>query len=125
MNKFIFQSKKYITDTYDHYVLRNKTLKYLVFEYSKVGVVFLFILISFFVYFRYISLASTEWYFLRQANNNLDAVSFQYDILQADILGKTQHNWENMHDGWARIDIIEVNTQIVYVPQNEMITMKD
>lgn len=123
MNKFIFESKKYITKTYDHYVLKNKTFRYLFLEYSKLWIVIFFLFGSLFLYFRFISLASTEGYFLRQADNQLDSISFQYDILQTDILNKTQENRVNMHNGWSSIDIIEVNTQIVYVPSNETVAL--
>lgn len=44
------------------------------------------------IYILLINKASTEGYFLRQANNHLDSTTFNYKIVKADILELKQQN---------------------------------
>jgi hypothetical protein len=72
--------------------------RHIVFDMLKIFVLaatFLFIL---FIYLYYVNLASTRGYFLRQANQNYDAVNFQFEIVKTQLLSLKQENREKIHN---------------------------
>jgi hypothetical protein len=84
----------------------------------KISLMVLFVLVCGFVYFRYISLSSTQWYWLRRANSDLSALNFQYEIVKTEILEKNQQNWANMYWNSQTKTIIEVTPELVELPKN-------
>jgi len=74
-------------------------------------------------YLRFVSLASTEWYFLRQANNDLNETSFSYEIVKTEILDQTQKNWEQMYWNNQNKNIIDIRPEIVRVPSKTELTI--
>lgn len=80
------------------------------------GLIFVF-LFCLFIYLRYVSLSSTYGYFLRQENQNLNNVSFQYEIFKTQILDQRQKNREKMNSTKPqKRDVVTVSAQIVTIP---------
>lgn len=76
------------------------------------------------IYLRYVSLSSTHGYFLRQENQKLNNVSFQYEIYKTQILDQRQKNWETINSTKSsRRDVVTVNAQIVTIPVKTELSM--
>lgn len=86
MKKFIFTPRKILKKGYTAYTSKAQFRGILWLDIIKVSVVLIGILLSTFFYLKYVSLSSTEGYFLRQANNKLNVAKFNYEILKIKIL---------------------------------------
>lgn len=76
------------------------------------------------IYLRYVSLSSTHGYFLRQENQKLNNISFQYEIYKTQILDQRQKNWETINSSKSsRRDVVTVNAQIVTIPVKTELSM--
>lgn len=84
----------------------------------------MFLILCWFIYLRFVSLASTEWYFLRQANNDLLAIHFKYEIVKTELLDKTQNNREKMYWNNQTKKIIDVRPEIVKIPNKSELTYR-
>jgi len=84
----------------------------------KVGILFVSFLFIIFIYLYYVNLASTRGYFLRQANQDYDAVNFQFEIVKTQLLSLKQENWAKIHNWDYQHEVIKLKTEIVYVPEN-------
>lgn len=83
------------------------------------------LLFCMFIYLRYVSLSSTHGYFLRKENQNLNNVSFQYEIYKTQILDQRQKNWEKINSTKsAKREVVTVNAQIVTIPVIKELSMK-
>ena len=115
MKKFAFISTNSIKDYYNFLLNKEKTNRY-IFDLVKIGWMALFIIMCLFTYFRYVSLSSTEWYWLRKANSDLSALNFQYEIVKTEILEKNQENRSNMYGNSQTKTIVEVSPELVQIP---------
>jgi len=61
-------------------------------------------------------MASTRGYFLRQEDQKLSAISFQFEILKTKMLDYTQQNRDTVHGSIFKNDVINVNTEVVRIP---------
>lgn len=123
MKKFAFTSTNWIKKYYDFLLNKEKNNKY-VSDMVKVSILCAIILFSSITYFRYISLSSTEWFFYRQASNQLSAAQFRYEIEKTEILEKTQKNWDTMYTSNQNSKIVDVRTEYVQVPTKAELTYK-
>ncbi|MBO4515972.1 hypothetical protein J5751_00625 [bacterium] len=96
MKKFAFISTNTIKEYYDFLLNKERANRY-ISDLIKISLMVLFVIVCGFVYFRYISLSSTQGYWLRRANSDLSALNFQYEIVKTEILEKNQQNWANMY----------------------------
>ena len=96
MNKFVFISTNSIKEYYNFLLNKQKSHKFIV-DTVKLSWLFVFLSLCWFIYLRFVSLASTEWYFLRKANNELAAMQFKQEIVKTEILEQTQRNREKMY----------------------------
>lgn len=121
MKKFAFISTNSIKEYYNFLLNKEKANKYLM-DLIKISGIILFIIICWCIYFRYISLSSTQWYWLRRANSDLSALNFQYEIVKTEILEKNQQNRANMYWNSQTKTIIEVNPELVELPKKSELT---
>ena len=121
MKKFAFISTNTIKEYYDFLLNKERNNRY-VSDLIKISLMVLFVIVCGFVYFRYISLSSTQWYWLRRANSDLSALNFQYEIVKTEILEKNQQNWANMYGNSQTKTIIEVTPELVELPKNSELT---
>ena len=121
MKKFAFISTNTIKEYYNFLLNKERNNRY-VSDLIKISLMVLFVIVCGFIYFRYISLASTQWYWLRRANSDLSALNFQYEIVKTEILEKNQQNWANMYGNSQTKTIIEVTPELVELPKNSELT---
>ncbi len=122
MKKFAFISTNWLQQCYKFVLNKQRAHKHFM-DIVKIWWLFLFIIMSWVFYLRFVSLASTEWYFLRQANNDLNETSFSYEIVKTEILDQTQKNWEQMYWNNQNKNIIDIRPEIVRVPSKTELTI--
>lgn len=69
-----------------------------------------------FAYLVFVNSSSTRGYFLRQETQKLSAVSFQYEILNTQILDLRQKNWDSIHGMDFNREIVDIRAEVVKVP---------
>jgi len=121
MKKFAFISTNTLKKYYNFLLNKEKANRY-ISDLIKISGTLLFIIICWLMYFRYISLASTQWYWLRRANSDLSALNFQYEIVKTEILEKNQQNRANMYWNSQTKTIIEINPELVELPKESELT---
>lgn len=85
-------------------------------ELFKVGALSLFLLVCGLFYLYFVNLSSTRWYFLKQANQNMVAITFQYEILKTKLLDYKQQNWNSVQSTSFKRDVIDISAEIVKIP---------
>jgi hypothetical protein len=115
MKKFAFISKNSVKEYYDFLLNKQKNNK-LFLDVIKISGLAGFFVLCTLIYLRFVSLSSTEWYFLRKANNELAAIQFKQEIVKTEILEQTQRNREKMYGNNQTKKIIEIHPEIVQVP---------
>ncbi len=91
MKKFVFIPKK-ILNGYNNYTNKKQFQGIALSDLIKISTVSLWIIVTLFYYLMFVNLSSTKWYFLKQANRQLDLEKFNYEILKIKIL---EHEKEN------------------------------
>lgn len=122
MQKFAFISSNSIQHFCDFVLNKQRAHKYFM-DVLKIWILLTWIIISGFFYLRFVSLASTEWYFLRQANNELSSTNFKYEIVKTEILDQTQQNRTQMYGNNTNKKIINIRPEIVSVPSKTELTI--
>ena len=115
MKKFAFISKNSVKEHYDFLLNKQKNNK-LFLDVIKISGLAGFFILCTLIYLYFVSLSSTEWYFLRKANNELAAIQFKQEIVKTEILEQTQRNREKMYGNNQTKKIIEIHPEIVQVP---------
>lgn len=123
MRQFAFVSKRAIRDVYKWWLSTYRMQKQNM-DLIKIWWVLLFLCCTAFLYFRFVSLASTRGYFLRQANNDLNAVNFTFQISKTHILDLKQENREQMQSSPAQKRIVNVQTEVVKIPTKTELTIR-
>lgn len=88
------------------------------FEHAKIIGLFGFLLMCIFCYLYFVNMSSTRWYFLKQANQNITAITFQYEILKTKLLDYKQQNWNAIQSTNYKRDVVDVSSEIVKIPTN-------
>jgi len=70
--------------------------------------------ILFYLYF--VNLSSTRGYFLKQADQNMTAINFKYEILKTKLLDYKQQNWDAVQSTTFKRDVVDVSAEIVKIP---------
>ena len=115
MKQFAFVQKKSLTNLYGSFL--HKYRKYDdIMSVVKVVSLSAFLFICAISYLVFINKASTRGYFLRQENQKLSAISFQFEILKTKMLDYKQQNRDTIHSSTLKNDIVNVNTEVVRIP---------
>lgn len=115
MKKFAFVQKKSLTNLYGSFL--HKYRKYdNVMGMLKVVALGWFLVVCGFCYLYFVNMSSTRGYFLRQENQKLSAISFQFEILKTKMLDYKQQNRDTIHSSTLKNDIVNVNTEVVRIP---------
>ena len=69
-----------------------------------------------FLYLYFVNLSSTRGYFLKQANQEMVAIDFQYEILKTKLLDYKQQNRNSIQSASFRRDVVDVSAEIVKIP---------
>jgi len=76
----------------------------------------LFLLVCGFFYLYFVNLSSTRGYFLKQANQDMVAITFKYEILKTKLLDYKQQNWDAIQSTSFKRDVVDVSAEIVQIP---------
>ncbi len=123
MKQFAFISTNSIRQCYAFLLNKQKTHKYFV-DVIKISGLLWFLLLCWFFYLRFVSLSSTEGYFLRKANNELASIHFRHEIVKTEILEQTQRNREKMYWNNQTKQIVDVRPEIVKIPNKAELTYR-
>jgi len=85
-------------------------------ELFKVSSLVFFLAICAFFYLYFVNLSSTRGYFLKQANQNMTAITFQYEILKTKLLDYKQQNRNAVASSSFKRDVVDVSAEIVKIP---------
>lgn len=85
-------------------------------ELFKVGALSFFLVCCVLLYLYFINLSSTRGYFLKQANQEMVAINFQYEILKTKLLDYKQQNWNSVQSTTFKRDVVDVSAEIVKIP---------
>jgi len=61
-------------------------------------------------------MSSTRGYFLKQANQDMATITFQYEILKTKLLDYKQQNWNAIQSTSFKREVVDVNAEIVQLP---------
>lgn len=87
-------------------------------ELFKVAGVWLFLLICGFFFLYYVNLSSTRGYFLKQANQEIATINFQYEILKTRLIDYKQQNRDTVQSSSFKRDVVHMNAEIVKIPDS-------
>lgn len=104
-----------VTKAYTWIISRYKRYDSIV-ELLKVSALGIFLLICAFFYLYFVNLSSTRGYFLKQANQNITAITFKYEILKTDLLAYKQENRNAVASSSFKRDVVDVSAEIVKIP---------
>lgn len=124
MKTFAFLPTNSLKNGYENILIKYRNQDAFM-DLIKIGGLLFVLLFCLFIYLRYVSLSSTYGYFLRQENQKLNNVSFQYEIYKTQILDQRQKNWENVNNTKStKREVVTVNAQIVTIPVVKELSMK-
>jgi hypothetical protein len=109
-----------------HQVYQSRLTKYRIKkEFISLAEIFLLgIAIGFCVlmFLIFVNKSSTEWYFLRQANNGLADTTFKYDIIKTDLLDLQKANRDKLNTSelyGPSINLLDANIESIQIPETE------
>lgn len=89
-----------------------------VVELFKVSGALVFLILCGFVYLYFVNMSSTRGYFLKQANQEMTAINFKYEILKTKLLDYKQQNWNAVVSSSFKRDVVDVSAEIVKIPNS-------
>ncbi len=112
MKKFVFIPKSILTG-YTNYTQKKQFQGIPLIDIIKISTVTLVTVVALFYYLVFINLSSTKWYFLKQANRQLDLERFNYEILKIKILEHEKENRDklNFPTKENNLEILEIKTK--------------
>lgn len=87
-----------------------------VVELFKVSGALVFLIICGFIYLYFVNMSSTRGYFLKQADQEMTAINFRYEILKTKLLDYKQQNWNSIQSSSFKRDVVDVSAEIVKIP---------
>lgn len=125
MKLLAFTSKNAINQTYASLLNKYKTYQWII-DIIKIGWLALTLLFFMLIYLYFINKSSTQWYFLRQANNDLNTIKFKYEIVKTNVLNYKQQNRQDMHETfWNTNRVVDIRATIVSIPPSKELTLND
>lgn len=106
-----------MTKTYSWIISKYKRHNTVV-DFIKVWALVFGIFVCWLFYLYYVSLSSTRWYFLKQANQEMTSINFQYEILKTQFLEYKQLNRNTVQSSSFKRDVVDVSAEIVKIPDN-------
>ena len=85
-------------------------------ELFKVSGALAFLFICGFIYLYFVNMSSTRGYFLKQANQEMTAITFKYEILKTKLLDYKQQNRNAIVSSNFKRDVVDVSSEIVKIP---------
>jgi len=91
----------------------------------KLSITFLIFFLTIWVYWYFVNISSTKWYFLRQQMQNVEEAKFQNSITQLEILKKEKELWDNIENDYVLDKPKEpVKIKVVYISLDQELSKK-
>ena len=116
MKTFAFVPQKSITKLYGSFLHKYRRYDDVI-ELLKVGTLAFVLVFCVFCYLYLVNMSSTRGYFLRQENQKLSSISFQFEILKTKMLDYKQHNWDAVQSSSFTRNVVDVSAQVVKIPE--------
>ncbi|PJA48013.1 MAG: hypothetical protein CO170_04005 [candidate division SR1 bacterium CG_4_9_14_3_um_filter_40_9] len=91
-------------------------------EFLKVGALVAVLVFSSLMYLLYVNRSSTRGYFLRQENQKLSTIQFDFEILKTTLLDYKHMNRETIQGTDGRRKVVDVRAEVVKLPGNTNLT---
>lgn len=104
-----------VNKAYNGIISRYKRFDSMV-ELFKVSGALLFLFICGFIYLYFVNMSSTRGYFLKQANQEMTAITFKYEIIKTKLLDYKQQNRDSIQSSSFKRDVVDVSAEIVKIP---------
>ena len=106
-----------MTKAYTWIISRYKRYDNIV-ELFKVGTLSFFLLVCGLLYLYFVNMSSTRGYFLKQADQEIVATNFQYEIIKTRLLDYKQQNRNAVVSSNFKRDVVDISAEIVKIPNN-------
>ena len=106
-----------VNKAYDWIISRYRRYDTIV-ELFKVWALSVFLLLCGLLYLYFVNMSSTRGYFLKQANQQMTAINFQYEIIKTKLLDYTQQNRDAVQSTNFKRDVVDVSAEIVKIPNS-------
>lgn len=122
--------------------LKNLNKQYVIFKRNvknnrkfinnlKLVTTFLILLFTVWVYWYFVNVSSTKWYFLRQEMRLLEEEKFLHSLTQLEVLKKQREVWQEIQDNssFRQNNIgrqpqgLSVNDRVIYIKLNNHLTL--
>lgn len=117
MKVFSFVQTSSLKKAYSGLILKYKRYDSTI-EFLKVGALVAVLVLAGFLYLYYVNLSSTRGYFLRQENQKLSTISFNFEILKTKLLDYKQINRETIQGTNGKREVVDVRAEVVKLPGN-------
>lgn len=87
-------------------------------EFLKVGALAAVLIFASLTYLLYVNRSSTRGYFLRQENQKLNTIQFDFEILKTTLLDYKQMNRETIKGTNQERVVVDVRAEVVKLPGN-------
>jgi hypothetical protein len=118
MKTFAFIQTTSIQKAYNGLVLKYQRYDSTM-EFIKIGLLVMVWALAIFSYIYYVNRSSTEWYFLRQENQKLNIISFDFEILKTKLLERKQEDRESLQTTNIKRDVINIKAEVVKIPDQK------
>lgn len=88
----------------------------------KLGAAITVLVLLMLVYVTYVNKASTFGYFYKVESQNLDTITFQYNLVKLDVLEQQQQLWQQVNTFDARSDPTALRDRLIIVSLDTSIT---
>ncbi len=95
IKKFAFQSFNNFHKSYKSWLTKYRERKEL-WDFIKIGLLFFAACTFWLLFLYYINLASTEWYFMKLANYELNSSKEKSDIVKLEVIRKKKNNRDQL-----------------------------
>ena len=117
MKVFSFIQTSSIKKAYSGLILKYRRYDSTI-EFAKVGLLATALCIAGFVYLYYVNLSSTRGRYLRQENQKLNTIQFNFEILKTKLLDYKQTNWDsiNENENNNQKKVVSIKAEVVKIP---------
>ena len=118
MKKLVLSSEGAFHQVYQSWLTKYRIKKEFI---SLIEIILLFLGICFCVlmFLIFVNKSSTEGYFLRKANTNLDNTNFRYEIVKTEILDLEKNNWDKLNNSdlyGPSMTLLDANIESILLP---------
>lgn len=91
----------------------------------KISITLLIFLLFIWIYWFFVNISSTKWFFLRQEMKNLEDSKFSYSIISLEVMKKEKDLWDRINtNSIFNQKVVSVQEKIIYIPLDKKLAKK-